>query len=397
MSVADIRAGLLAAIDGSVQVRLSQNSEIATCKAVDLAAALGLNINPTVSYPAKTTDSLHLRAWPSGPVLQTLAKGTQLDVMSTPTVNLSGLDWVLIQMPHGGRGWCALSYLAKDLTVPRVNNHRFGLHCLQDARADVEALFAKLPKQFQIAGATVVNDGGIATWLAERADYVVFRWVTGNGAVDDPQIPTDNALAANYGKQWTLDKLDPIKGYAGFGDLEGKNIYIQIANEVKYAPGHAGFWLGAMEAIQEFGMHAAIGAYSVATPEVADWQQLTNTLQYAKANGHIVALHAYTHNAAPGQLSAAADQPYWELRFPRLYAAVPADAQPDLVISEFGTEVPDFQSADALVSLARNFEEATSQYAYLKAYNRWTWGKFGGWDKSDVSSANDAVEAFLVG
>jgi hypothetical protein len=70
------------------------------------------------------------------------------------------------------------------------------------------------------------------------------------------------------------------------------------------------------------------------TPEEC-WEQLIPSLEYAKANGHILLLHEY--GADKGTLSNSA--PFQALRYRKVYAYLPDSARAQLVISEASSGV----------------------------------------------------------
>jgi hypothetical protein len=267
---------------------------------------------------------------------------------------------------------------------------------LQDGASKALAFAQKLASAGKpLPSATVINDANLATQLAAgNVGHVIYRYLTGSG--DDPTIPTDATAALAYGQSFTNQRLALP---AGWNNLRGDNVYVQIANEVKWTPGHAGFWQGVMQALEAQGRKAAICAYAVGQPEPNEWQTLTSTLQYAMAHGHIACLHSYCKDGTPpSQLSGTNDQQFYELRFPTLYAAVPEDARPPLIISEFAGEFKTgkFQGSDALLKVAAAYQAAIAPYPYVLGFDLWTVGTLGGWQNSSIDSALDPLAGWLL-
>jgi hypothetical protein len=97
-------------------------------------------------------------------------------------------------------------------------------------------------------------------------------------------------------------------------------------------------------------------------------------------------------------LSAPDQRQYYELRYKRLYVAVPPSARPPLVISEFQGEYSrgKFQGTDALINLCTAFEAAAASDDYLIGYNVWTVGSAGGWSDASIDSALPALAQWMA-
>lgn len=434
-AIADLKT-ILTQAGAADPIAVTLNGQTLTLTASDLATAIGGNTAPHVASRATTTNRLRLHDSPAlaANVLETIEVGGLVAVLDTPLVAADGLTWANIRAPGNQTGWCAAQYLTPILVtgpaplppppqppaapsetltgsttmsgpmptqpivqpVVPIARRLVGLHILQDGASKALALAQQLAGAGKpLASATVINDANLATQLAAgRVGYVIYRYLTGSG--DDPTIPTDSAAALAYGQLFTNQRL-ALPG--GWNNLRGSNVYVQIANEVKWTPGHAGFWQGVMQALEAQGRKAAICAYAVGQPEPNEWQTLTSTLQYAMAHGHIVCLHAYCRDRTPpGQLSAAGDQQYYELRFPHLYGAVPDNARPPLIISEFAGEFKtgQFQGADALLKVAAAYQNAIAPYPYVIGFNLWTVGSLGGWQGSSIDGALDSLAQWLL-
>lgn len=91
------------------------------------------------------------------------------------------------------------------------------------------------------------------------------------------------------------------------------------------------FYLGAMQRADEVGVKLCIGEWSAGMPPIAPnfISLYTPMLRYAAQHGHILGLHEYSLNGPM------IGSPLC-LRYRSLYAALPADARPKLMISEAG-------------------------------------------------------------
>jgi len=152
------------------------------------------------------------------------------------------------------------------------------------------------------------------------------------------------------------------------------------------------FWLAVLQALDAIGRKGVIGAYGVGQPEPDQWATMIPALQYAAAHGHIVALHVYCQAGTPvGQLSA--DQPDYEGRVKRLYAAVPADARPTCIISECAHEFATgkFEGVAETVHFAGQMQSFYQDAPYIQGINLFTFGAIGGWAASSIDSATTAL------
>jgi hypothetical protein len=372
--------------------------------ASDLDAALGVHI-AKVLYVAHTSTAVNLRdkATVAGHLMRTMPPNTPLDVYTpaNAAIPADGHLWVYARTWDGAFGWCAADYLVDGAgkpiiapvivvpppvtPAPTVTRHRFGVHFLQDAATAISWVGTH-----KIAAATVVDNHGLAnTLIADGVPYVLAR-VCGIPNGDAFRVPDDSAAAAAYGTQLFNDRF----GAFMYLDVRG---YIQLLCEGLWTPGHNAFWLAAMQAAEDKGRKLAICGYAVGGPEPEQWATMIPALQHAKAHGHIVALHEYTaQNTPAGQLSAANLEQYYELRFVRFYDAVPADARPPLVISEFGNWDAVENGATNEIALCKLFEAAIKDRPEVVGYCYWTAGGAGGWGKSDITKDLDAYAQWLA-
>jgi hypothetical protein len=410
MSLDELKGALVVTSAGQARIALSNGAALQVI-ANDLAGALGLDVNPNVRYEAVTNAALRLRAFPgaTAQIFLMMAVGTHLEVLSTPAVWDGGLAWAHVRLGDGREGWCAQEYLDKVVVPPPLPSARqsIGLHFLEDAMPQAQALLATGAK---LASATVVDNAGLANLLAQTVPYVIFRkWPDNEGLA----IPDDATAAEAYGRQWVVQRFNADNQ---LGDVD-LGVYVQLVNEVPWSPGHGGFWLGVLKELTAMGRKGAIGCYGVGYPEpltamssahpdyaaameaamaeqVAQWTTLIPALRYAKANGHVVCLHAYCKPGTPaGQLSDPNDRQYYELRAVRLYAAVPEDAQPDLIFGECASEFSrgKFQGTNNLIGFARLFGAAVALYKFVKGLDLWTLGKAGGWEDACIDTALPAL------
>lgn len=397
MTALDFLKQKLGTMPGTATVRVLDNlggdALIVDMSAGELLAGLGVVVAPPATVITRriplgaahsTADEMNVRDAPAGRVVTMLPNGTNVTVLGTPLVSaaLAGKlhTWAHITH-HSGDGWCDEALLAAhSAVVPPVRtvHHRFGLHVLQDGRGTADAFLASLPAG-SIPTATIVNDPGAANDFAERGIKTIYRWEDGGEGLN---VPDNGDAAEAYGHQLLHDRLG-----SGHYNVD-RRCYIQIENEVTWSPGHGRFWLGLLAEADAQGYKAVIGAYAVGQPEPNEWATMADALHYAAAHGHVVAMHVYSaRGTPPGELSA--DVTDYETRFMRLYAAVPDNARPPLIVSEFQGEFARgaFQGAAALISLCEKFEAATASADYLLGYNIWTVGKAGNWEDACIDSA----------
>lgn len=377
------------------QVASAPPTSTLTYSASDLQAALGVKYVPPTPPPppsipagqARVTIAVNVRATPAGAIVGGFAAGTIVQTLNDVQPVQKALDgtlytWEHVQgVPIGSKALLT-GYVASAFLVAVPPPSKLGLHSLLDGRSKVQAFITAGAK---LASITIVGDAGYANLMAQSVSTVIYRpWPDVS-----PTIPDDDPSAEVYGSAF-IDQMFARLDATGDLDLQS-DIYIQPTNEPAFKSGSNGFWLGCLKNLTERGRKCAMGAYSVGAPEPADWQTMVPALEYAKANNHIVCLHAYCKDGTPaGQLSDQADQQYFELRFPRLFAAVPVSAQPSLVISEFAGQFKtgQFQGTDALLKVAAAYQAAIAPYQYVLAFNLWTAGaESGEWQASSIDSA----------
>jgi uncharacterized protein YraI len=408
-TVVDVYTDTPVVFDGHTWLHVHAGSLIGWCVEDYLKAKTVPVVTPPVTPPAPTPipvvvthqayvndGPLHVRAAGSttAVIVGNLPLNAVVDVYSDPPVVEGALTWTHIKSGTLA-GWVAGKYLTNGappvvtvaptpVPVTVAPKHRFGLHFLQDASGPVVWVGTH-----KIASATVVDNNGLANQLvAEGVPYVLARSCgVPNG--DAFAVPSDPIEAANYGAALFEQRWN------NFASLSSK-AFIQLVNEGPYSLGCNAFWLAVMAKAEDRGVKVAIGGFAVGGPEPEQWATMIPALQHAKAHGHIVCLHEYTaQNAPDGQDSAAGDLPYYELRFVRFYNAVPSNAQPDLIIGEFGNWNARNTGTANVISLCKSFESDIAGYDYVKGYNYWTCGGAGNWTQSDITSALPDIAKWL--
>lgn len=242
---------------------------------------------------------------------------------------------------------------------------------------------------------TVINDKTMAARLKPLVDYLVFRDVPGPG---DPDNPTEAQYASGNGAAWLAGLLPRYAGLVS-------GAYIQPMNEGKWHPNAGAFWVSAMKYADSLGLNKlAILAYSIGNPNDENgttrfekWSSLTPALTYAKANGHIVVLHAYAApGTTPGQLTPESNRENFEGRFVKLWASVPETARPILVFGEVGCEFTrgKWQGRAECVSYADAHLAYVRPYPYVAGDALWTVNGQGyGWEDASINEALPDLEA----
>jgi hypothetical protein len=274
--------------------------------------------------------------------------------------------------------------------------HKIGIHVIPGGSRDAIVGMAKRLTDAgkPLVSATVVNDATLANALAPLVKYVILRLGVGSGADNvSPQLPyvaDYKAIAAAKLQGWNLASVD-------------SRVYLQPYNELTPSAFHDLVWMGVMKACEAVGRKAAIGAYAVGNGDTGFWASLTNSLRYAKANGHVLAMHGYapppgdSMYAGPARLSR--DTGDWELRAIRLAESVPIEARPTLVFSEFGNDFSgkNFQGATNFVAFMTAGSSAIQGYPYAASVNGWTFGNEGQFSGACADSAMGPLEQAIAG
>jgi hypothetical protein len=159
----------------------------------------------------------------------------------------------------------------------------------------------------------------------------VWRWVENPDNINDHFNKNPEEIAA-----WWVDKQSPH-----FVDIP-KSAYIEGPNENacdnrQQADWFSRFEITRMQLMEAYGYKSCIFNFGTGRPSlplddpggVDIWTGLLPALRYAKAYGHIVGMHGYNYD--PHEV--------WNnLRYRRVYSWLPSDAQPKLVIGEWGLD-----------------------------------------------------------
>lgn len=185
------------------------------------------------------------------------------------------------------------------------------------------------------------------------------------GAIGGKWVASDppNTLPDKFIKVWRwVFNPDNLNSFLGNGNPEGSarlwwdrqwehtkfvpkkpNTYVSGPNENRCeTPAEAEynnrFWLEWMRLCEIAGYKAAIFSFGTGRPphpiwDTAQqgniiWNNLKPALRYAKANGHVVDLHAYHENVDQGNM----------LRHQSVWAWLPIDCRPPIIIGEWGID-----------------------------------------------------------
>ena len=212
-----------------------------------------------------------------------------------------------------------------------------------------------LARTGKIDGATVINRLDLANELVKYLHWVVLRYCES-------------------------DHDDPTQDFQEFG-ADPRVIY-QLGNEANVAH-DTDHWLKQMRDADVHGRKVVIFNDSVGNTEDNQWIERRPALEYAKAHGHYVGLHAYGRIDGFYHPMTAWDNPgdwrWYAGRFEHLYSLIP-DVQPDLILTECGAG--GFQ-LDAGVSNwltdIREMEDRAAKLPYLKSWHWWTVGGANGY------------------
>ena len=159
----------------------------------------------------------------------------------------------------------------------------------------------------------------------------IWRWVENPDSINDKMGGNPETAALEWiSKQWTHILFVP------------KTVYIEGSNEnacenPTQAAWFSRFELERMRLMEARGYKCCIGNFGTGRPSrpvldaggTAIWTELFPMLRYARANGHILGMHAYHYD--PHDI-------YHNLRYRSVYAWLPLDAQPKLAITEWGLD-----------------------------------------------------------
>lgn len=161
----------------------------------------------------------------------------------------------------------------------------------------------------------------------------VWRWVSMPDSINhwlDNGNPEGSAKVW-WDRDWPHTKFVPAK----------PNTYISGPNEsncenAAEADYHSRFWIAWMKLAEAAGYKAAIFSFGTGRPShpvwdaggAAIWNALKPALRYAKSNGHVVDIHAYHESVDESNM----------LRHQSVWAWLPPDCRPQIVIGEWGID-----------------------------------------------------------
>lgn len=387
---------------------LNQNQDAITVNApnkpaITLSAKQLYDALPTQMY---TTAGVNLRKTPglAGTIVQTISFRAAVDVYTIAPVELDGYKWHNVRYGNAV-GWVADKYLS--LTAPsNISPLKlapgFGLHVFPNGNS---AGVLEMAKRLYNAGkplacATVVNRITIGdnillvNELVKYIKYVIYRDVPSDGNPDNPK-PEDYGVV-DGGYRW-MSKLWPR-----YMNLDPR-VYIQPANECAWFEPNGQFWVDAMRFAENQGRRLAIFADAVGNPAndqystpLQKWQSRGVALKRAREKGHVVALHVYSApNTPAGQLSDAANLPFFEARAVNFYNNMPEEARPVLIFTEAAGEFARgrFQGVTECVNWHKAFYNLVKPLGYVAGWCAWTVGG-GGWQDASIDSALPALEDF---
>lgn len=221
-----------------------------------------------------------------------------------------------------------------------------------------------------LAVVVVIDDILLANAVVPYVRNVVFRsWIHGQmfnpGACDTPEHAAAHADFI-YDQHWpVVSQLVGVK-------------YVQFRNESSEFPHDNYFELQLMKRA-DANRRFKVGMYgdSLGSPEVSQWQTREASLAYAMANGHIVVIHEYgamiSNQPANVPVSDPATRQWYGTRHEMLYASVPANCRPNLIIGETGTS-DGYTHGAATIDDMRKYNEELQAYPYVLGYAWWGFG-----------------------
>jgi len=228
-----------------------------------------------------------------------------------------------------------------------------------------------LARAGKLAGATIINNLGLASALLPLVPYVVLRICR-----TDHDAPTATNNTEDAGRACFVDPFF-WSVYAG----ADSRLILQYGNEENQQ--HDGsFYVGLMKAADEHGRKVVIFNDSVGATTDDMWHGRREALVFAKAHGHFVGLHAYGEIDGTYHPATAWDDPgMWQWfagRFEHLYNLMPAEAQPDLLLTEWGAGgYQQDAGLDNWLRDVRTMQAWSVKWPYLKGWFAWTVGGAG--------------------
>jgi len=208
-----------------------------------------------------------------------------------------------------------------------------------------------------LALAVVIDDVALANAMATVCRYVIFRsypagqtFRMGNLVDTQSSIAEANKVWANH--QGAILNLD-------------KRCFVQTRNEAGINEFDSDYEIRIQQLAEAQGYRSGMAGDSVGTPTPTQWQWRIPALRRAFEHGHAAVLHEYSAfvNGKPSNtpLCDPATRDYYGLRHRALYASVPADCRPLLLIGESGLSTVNADSMDDL----RGYNALLCEDAYV--------------------------------
>jgi hypothetical protein len=168
------------------------------------------------------------------------------------------------------------------------------------------------------------------------------------------------------------------------------NLYLQFYNEQGYQPYDGWFNIGMAEACAEVGHKVIMFNDANGNPSGPDWlkkwQARIPAMQYAYAKNLPIGQHIYGSPDHPDESLSHADNVYFANRFNEFYSIMPTNAQPDLFITECGTNSANRPSDKSVQDDILQLIKVWRRYPYVKGFAYWTIQAGGtNWQRGDYS------------
>ena len=332
------------------------------------------------------------------PVIGQILTGQRV-ILLGGTITDDHYTWVQIT-----EGWVAqksktADYLT-DVPIIQPKRSKIGLHAHMgtDVNALIEAAIKLNRAKKPLGPVVVINDTGLANSLKELGDvYAVIRRQDSSQDIN-PDVPESigQDQAVQLGKDYVTSRWNFI--YETADPL----IPCQFQNEPGYHHMDAYVNIGIMQACEARGRKAAWGCYAVGNPGGDDWENKWRTLEpamrYAMANNHPLLLHEYgTQNPPDAAASDPRSLDFYSLRHRKVYALMPVDARPKLIIGETGTFNARYINLDFLINDMREYGKLLDQDEYVIGFSYWTLGgQDCGWLASSLNNVLPHIVDFLM-
>lgn len=234
----------------------------------------------------------------------------------------------------------------------------------------------------RLASAVVIDHLSIMNAIADHVDFPVFRSYP-NGQKFNPSA-LQSTMTAQQHANYIYDQHYPVVSQLN------PRCYVQFRNENNVYQWDSDFDLQLMlRTHQEGKFKAAIGGYNTGTPEVINWQAYKPALRACKQYGYAVVIHEYGYEENQHETSLPVSDPkgyqYFGGRDQVLYASVPLDCQPDLIVGECGAS-DGYTHPDTIHDMWQ-FNQQKLGLLWFKGFCFWGFG-------SSIYNANGLLAAF---